>query len=317
MITKFKITERTKRTFLKIQNVLAVVGTEYDIALQSQITIENILGYRAEPLDQFKYKVIIDGVASVNEGTVLVNFETDKTTSPSVLNLNETLAINYSLFFSNLVYAESNYDRIVITEISGKGSWLLNSTTLVVGDTIFFYDLIGKLIFYANQQGSKEAYNILKWKSANVLQTFQQENQLIINTSSLGVLLNLSGNPVLENFLTYKSYETFLNIENGADNGSYELVVDTTYFPNIGIDSENEVTLIVDEVPTTYKTSGIFILNGTLTSSGNKNVKVIINQKLSSTEPVIIKVTLSAINELLSTVDASNSSQSINTLTTN
>jgi hypothetical protein len=304
MATKFQITESTKRTFLKVEGALVVVGTQYDIELQEQMTVDNILGFKAEPLDSFKYKVIVDGVASINEATVLINFETDKTSRPATLVVNETIAINDSLFFSNLVYSENNYDRIVITDIIGKGDWLLNNALLVVGSTIFFYELVGKLLFYANEEGSKEAYNVLKWKAANIIETFPEENELTINTTSLGVLENVSEELILETFTGYESYSATLNIQHGKAGAAYELVIDTTAFPNIGINPENSVNLLVNGSSTILSASGVFTFNQTLDESGAQSIQLIVSRKSPSTVQSFVTATLSTIDTLSSNVDA-------------
>jgi len=178
--TKFKITETTKRTSLKINGVLAVVGQEHDIALQSSVMVLNDSGLPAEPADSFKYKIIVDGIAPVNESTVTINFQTDKTMTPQTVNEARSLDLYQSLFFTDYVIGNRYFDRILITAINGYGSWTYNSSPLKVGDSFFYYQL-SSLLFAATEYHPQNAYNIMKWKFGNVNSFFNEENTFQIN----------------------------------------------------------------------------------------------------------------------------------------
>lgn len=86
-ITQFQITKNTSRSTMKIAGIPIILNQKYNINLQSLIVIENDYGYPSEPLDNFKYKIIVDDVMSINEGTVIINIETDKTSLPETINL--------------------------------------------------------------------------------------------------------------------------------------------------------------------------------------------------------------------------------------
>lgn len=311
MATKFKITETTKRTSLKISGVLAVVGQEYDIALEDNVTIDNTFGFPAEPLDNFKYKIIKNGIESINEGIVEVNFETDKSTNPDLFNEVFILPINGSLLLSSVVAPTNRYDRIKITEITGKGKWLLDGSEIEIGNTIFYYQLLNNLIFVANESGSKDSYNILKWNYGTIAFDYPTENTITIDTTSLGVLVSESNITEAEDFITYEQYITNLDIQKGKAIADFELVIDTTAFPNIGIDSENEIKILINEVETVYNTSGTFTLAGVLTESGEASIQCIVNRKKPSTVTSSIKITLSTIDGLSTNVDALNNEQTI------
>lgn len=308
---KFKITENTKRTSLKINGVLAVVGQEYDIALESLATIENTYGLPAEPLDNFKYKIIKDGIESVNEGNVLINFETNKSTNPNIINSIQNININESFYFSDIVPQTNQFDKITISQITGKGTWNFNGLPIYSGMTLFYYDLKNKLSFIANDTGSKDNYNVLKWFFQNSAFTYSNENSIVVNTNSLGILAIDSNSFEAESFVTYEQYIANLDIQQGKANVSFELVIDTNAFPNIGIDLENEIKIIINEVETIYNTSGVFTLSGVLSESGSAEIKCIIKRKTPSDVTSFISINLSSIDGLAENVDLSNNEQTI------
>lgn len=301
---KLVITETTKRTSFKIAGAPVVVNQEYDLALSSTIEILNTFGFPAEPMDFFKYKIVDTDISSVNEATVRVSFEVDKTTLPLQYNLTELLSINESLVFSDLIPGSNNFDRIQINSIVGKGFWLLNGIPLEENQVLFYYQILNELIFVASDSGSKPDYNLLKFQFGHKLGFWPYENSIKIDTVSLAELnvLNNVVDPILEENIESLDYD--VNVLNGPESASFELEIDTTGFLNIGSPVENKIIITNNDVETIYNTSGIFIFAGILTEAGGLALQVEIQKLYPYASDSSISIELKKINGFVDGIDA-------------
>jgi hypothetical protein len=236
MIT-FEITQKPIRSLMTVQDIEVVVGAKYNIALESQIKIENQTDFFGEPFDSFKYKIHNEDVVSVNEGNVVINFETNKTQTPDLINIIKNLRLQESFLFSSEVTSNQYYDRIIITNISGKGSWFYNSNIVNVGDVFFNYNLFSNLYFVSDDLGIEDNYNEINWQTGTILETHSGVNSLIVNTFSDGAELTLeSFNGPSINELGVEKYTYFVNIKAGMTNAVYKINIDATGFIDIGGD---------------------------------------------------------------------------------
>ena len=181
-VTQFQITKNTSRSTIKVAGIPIVLNQKYDINLQSLITIQNDYGYPSEPLDNFKYKILVDDVFSVNEGTVTVNIETDKTSFPETISLVKEIEVYSELLFSDVVLPNWFYDRIKIISLTGKGVWIKGNDVISVGDVYFYHELKNNLKFIAQDNVSENNYNIFEWSFGNINEIFNQINSLQIDT---------------------------------------------------------------------------------------------------------------------------------------
>lgn len=300
---KLIITENTKRTLFKIAGSPVVVGQAYDLVLQSTIEIENTLGYPSEPLDDFKYKIEDDDIHSINEGIVQISFIVDKSTLPELYNLIQTISIFDSFKFSDLIPPSLNYDRIIITELIGKGIWLLNNNQIGVGQVIFYYQLKDVFIFTASDTGSQENYNILKFKFGHIQSYYPDENSIIVNAISLTQLLlnNPDQTPELDETIETTDFDVL--IYNGPVSAAFEIEIDTTLFVGIGTTPENKLIISNNDIITTYNTSGVFIYPGTLSEQGDLNLDVSIKKLYPYTTPSSIKMNLISVNTTDESID--------------
>jgi len=273
MIT-FEITKKPTRTLMTVQDIEVVVGTKYDIALESQVELTNEHPYQGEPFDSFKYKINNAATPSVNEGIVTINFQTDKTVVPAVINAVKSIPLFGSFFFSSEIVPSQYYDRITITSITGKGSWYYNGNPVVAGQTLFYYELVNNLYFTADDLGVENNYAEINWTSGTILGAHAGTNSLVVNSSSDGAELFFSGpDGYVTDAFGVEKYTYFIYIEKGINNASYKLNVDTNGFPEVGIDEKIEIyerdlplvlieTLGVTEIVSTLDSNGatIYIL---------------------------------------------------------
>lgn len=293
---KLIITETTKRTSFKIGGAPVVVNQEYDLSLQSTIEIQNTFGYPAEPIDFFLYKIIDTNINSTNEGTVKISYQVDITVMPIQYNLVQSISINDSIVFSDLIPGSNNYDRIIITSLQGKGFWLLSGNPIEVGQVLFYYQVFQNLNFVASDPGSKNNYNILKFKFGHKLEFWPYENSISIDTVSLAELNTSNDSVVPELNESIESLDYDVSIINGPENGTFELLINTTGFTGIGSPAQNKLVVINNGVETVFSASGTFPYTGALTAEGICNLQFSIRRVFPYNTNSSISIDLSLIN---------------------
>lgn len=303
------ITENTKRTTLNIDSAPVVVGDAYNIDLATEIV--NDFGFPAEPMDTFKYKIKRDdGGLSVNEGTVTVNFPVEVASDYSTPDVEVTIPLNDEVIFSDYVLGNVKFDRIKIVDIAGaaKGKWLLGGIPINIGDEIFFYEIVDNLKFVADSLGAQDDYNILKFKYGHKAGFYATNNQFTINTTSLAVLLADDGDTLVTDGSGYRITSKSFNIYGALPSASFELSVDTTAFPGIGSDPDNEVIISFGSGPTvtTINTSTTTVINGAVNAMGVMGFACDIKQTNPFPAPGLIVITLTEVADDNANVDPTN-----------
>jgi hypothetical protein len=214
-MTTFEITKLPERCQLKILTNNVVLGVQYPIADEANLKAVNSTGFFGEPFDLFKYKIRKDGISSINEGDVVLNFETNKTGMPLLVNALKEMSTGVSFFLSEFAIPDAHFDKIVIDSITGKGTWSYNGAPLIVGQTFFLYDITNAIVFQANELSIESDYNILTWKTQNKNEIHNQTNTITINTiGSIGTLTDFHfegrwsvedtfHNPAVNSWVTY------------------------------------------------------------------------------------------------------------------
>ena len=188
-MTTFEITKKPIRTLMTVSDVEVVVGTKYNISLQSEIKLLNSSGFYGEPFDSFKYKINKDAVSSLNGGLVKVNFVTNKVGLPAIVNAVKNINVGTSFLITEFLLPDSHFDRIVIDSITGKGLWTYNGISLYVGQTFFLYDIVNAIVFQSYELIVQLNYNAITWKTANINEVHDQINTITTNTTgTVGVL---------------------------------------------------------------------------------------------------------------------------------
>lgn len=297
----FEITQKPIRTLMTVEDVEVVVGTKYPIALESTVKLNNSTGYYGEPFDSFKYKINKDTLNSVNTGTVIVNFETNKVGLPPIVNEVKTLEINDSFLLDEIISPEEHFDRIIITSISGKGSWLYKTNPLVVGQIIFYYDLVNNIRFFANQSGAQDNYSILTFDTMNSAGTHGQINTLTVNTFSIG------GEIILEEFTPYPDTSEgneiliyFFVIKKGIPNASYLLEINPALFPSLGINHLDSIKLYEgpDSIFTQVDEAGLTNFTSNLNEFGETSFMVKIYKDTDTIVENSVAISLKEIDSL-------------------
>lgn len=295
---KFIITKLPIRTVATINGGSPLLANvEYDMALESTIVLTNPHPYKGEPFDFLSYKVKKDDANTINEGVVSINFRTDKTTNPVYDNKTRNIDINASKLFSDIISPQNVFDRIQITSISGKGTWLLAGSPLKVNSIIMWYDLVDSLQFVADTQGSKDLYNTLTWKYANKINTFPGTNTLRFNAKSLSKIVLLESVEIEQDPASLiKQFSFLFTIENGPENGTYEFNIDTTEFFNFATNPLNVFTLSKDNAaPVLYDTPAASInVSSSMNEFGKVNYELIVS--IDETYAVENKLKLSLTN---------------------
>jgi len=251
-MTTFEIVEKPIRTLMTVSGVEVVVGTQYDIALETAVVLHNETDFLGEPFDSFTYKINKDGLTSVNIGTVRVSFQTNKVGLPPIETLVENINLNTDFFFSDLVAPEEHFDRIKITSIAGRGSWLLNGNPIVPGQEIFYYDLVDNLKFIADVPGNMDSYSVLTWDTGNILGYHSQDNTITVNTFSEGaelILLSSSTVPVVDEETGMETSTYSFKIQNSIVDAPYEIEIDTNLYPTIGTNPYDLVKMEERDLP--------------------------------------------------------------------
>jgi hypothetical protein len=301
----FAITQNTVRTLIKVSGVPIVLEQEYDITLQSDITIENPSGFPANPIDSFKYRITKDGVQSSNEGTVKVIFETMNSVNdlPDNIKTNSML-IGESILLTDFILRTGYYDRIKITEINGKGSWTYNGLTLYPGTVIFNYNM-DKIKFIADDQGSVETdYANIKFLFGDITHYYTALGQLTIGTTSKAQFKLEMPDLIPDIVVDVATFIYDAKIDKGIDLGTCKITVDTSTFNEFGmLVPENKLTLTINGVDTVYNTQGTFTLLKDLDSSGSLNILCKVDIKLPLDTLRIITITLNEVNSNSANVD--------------
>jgi len=308
-----KITQKPIRTLMKIDGVEVVENVKYPLDIDTNVSVENETVYKGEPFDNFKYKIYNEDVESINEGTVNISFETNKTELPAINTLTKELDLYSEFYFSEIVTPEQYYDRIVITNIVGRGSWIYNDSPLIIGQEMFFYELVNNLKFVSDVPGVMDNYSILTWDTKDILGPDEQENTIAVNTNSEGAEL------ILVDFLEQANVdesglETLIYsfiIRNSIVSSTYKIEVDTTPFLSIGVDPLDTVELTERDLsPILINTSGLSEITSSLDENGETIYSVIIKKNTDTTEENSIIINLIEVDE-----DSLNVNPLFNTIT--
>jgi hypothetical protein len=297
-----KITNMPIRSLIKMDGNAIVLNTNYELTVLKNVSVENLTQYYGEPFDSFKYKIYSDNVESINEGTVTVNFETNKVGMPPQQNAIKDLMLFDTFFFSEVISPEQHYDRIVITSIVGKGFWTYNNIPVVLNQELFYYNLVNNLKFVANQSGVENNYSILTYRTKNVLAEHNQDNTVSINTNSTGAQLILNGSTA-EGSVAQDGLETLtynFSIINSISNANYELKIDTTFYPSFGTDLLSEIDITERNLPTetlNKSTGPIYTLLKQFDANGQTVYNIVIRKKTTTTFENKIIVDLVKIND--------------------
>jgi len=308
-----KITQKPIRTLMKIDGVEVVENVKYPLDIDTNVSVENETVYKGEPFDNFKYKIYNEDVESINEGTVNISFETNKTELPAINTLTKELDLYSEFYFSEIVTPEQYYDRIVITNIVGRGSWIYNDSPLIIGQEMFFYELVNNLKFVSDVPGVMDNYSILTWDTKDILGPDEQENTIAVNTNSEGAEL------ILVDFLEQANVdesglETLIYsfiIRNSIVSSTYKIEVDTTPFLSIGVDPLDTVELTERDLsPILINTSGLSEITSSLDENGETIYSVIIKKNTDTTDENSIIINLIEVDE-----DSLNVNPLFNTIT--
>ena len=304
-MTSFQIVLKPTKTLMTLQGVEVVVGQKYDIALRSQLKIENLSSFKGEPFDSFKYRINIDDTFSSNTATVTVSFETNKVGLPIIVTAVELLQLNSLLYFTDVVDPGNHFDRIKITSIAGKGAWTYDNLPLVAGQVLFYYDLIGRLKFVAFSPGAQSNYAVLTYDTMNANGPHLQVNTITINTTSLGAEITLLYfTPTSEINVNTLFLEYTFKISKGIVNAAYEIAIDPGLFP--GLDTNPSDTVLVQErdlASFEINTSGTENRTSNLDENGETIYNIRIYKNTVTTEDNFVFVSLNTVDSLIANVN--------------
>lgn len=232
-MTTFEITELPKRCVLKMLEANVVEGVQYPVADQANFRVINNTAYHGRPFDSFKYKIYKDNVPSVNDGTVTINFGLENPPAPDLLNLLETLYIFESFFLAPLYSQPAGVDKIMITDITGKGDWYSSKGPVNVGDEFFFYEL-DTMAFVANEEGLSDTYNVLKFTTSYAGVANVGESIITVKVISLGGELSITNPIAITEILSdvENSQVQFL-VSKAKSSVPCKFIIDTTAFLNL------------------------------------------------------------------------------------
>jgi hypothetical protein len=305
----FKITQFPIRCTLKISGVPVVINQQYPIADQSNLQVENNTVFFGFPFDTFKYKIIKNGNESINEGIVTINFGALNPAVPTVSEEIVTVLLEESFFFIDTFPQPPGADKITITSITGKGSWISANGPTFVGETFPYYQL-PSLQFFADEHGISSTYNVLEFTTSYNGVANPGTNKLTANAISEGAELSLgieeTQTPTVVDVL--ETTETFLLIKKAIPEGTYKLEFDTTEFTNIGT-PDNEISFfIANDGPSgqsgLINTSGLVEVNSIIDEFGNSNIFITFTKNFTTTEPIPIIVKLLEVDALPGNVNA-------------
>lgn len=295
----FQVTEKPKMATMNIDAVEVVLGQKYEFDLDTipAISIVNETPYLGEPFDSFKYKVYKDDIASVNTGIVTINYKVDTSEIPATNILVKDVYEGDYFYFSDLVANNSHYDRIKITEISGRGIWLYNGLQLSEGAIIFYYNLVDNLQFIANDNGLELNYSMLKWETGNVSGFDGVENSITVNTISDGAELELTSFAEIATVtdgIEYLSYS--FKISKAFVDALYQIEIDPTLFPGLGVNPLDKIIFLERDLPEyVLTTNAVTDRDSQLDGKGQTIYSVTIEKNTVTTETNSISIELKSI----------------------
>ena len=259
------------RAKLELNGSPIVLNSFYDLNEAGNVAVKNDTGIKGEPFDSFTYRIKEDDVISKNTGTVAINFETVKTGTPLIVDLEKIIYTGESFLFDSVVLPQDKFDRIKIKSIVGNGVWEYNNTPIIPGKTYMFYDLIGKLKFIANEVLVKDNYSVLEYETANLALTHNQINRIVVNTKSDGSEIYL-----IEYFLTIDETQDIHNykisIIKAYPDSTYKIELNPTLFPDLGTDVGTKIELIKNDNPLLLMDTNVVVsYTGTMDNKGTES----------------------------------------------
>ena len=259
------------RAKLELNGSPIVLNSFYDLNEAGNVVVKNDTGIKGEPFDSFTYRIKEDDVISKNTGTVAINFETVKTGTPLIVDLEKIIYTGESFLFDSVVLPQDKFDRIKIKSIVGNGVWEYNNTPIIPGKTYMFYDLIGKLKFIANEVLVKDNYSVLEYETANLALTHNQINRIVVNTKSDGSEIYL-----IEYFLTIDGTQDIHNykisIIKAYPDSTYKIELNPTLFPDLGTDVGTKIELIKNDNPLLLMDTNVVVsYTGTMDNKGTES----------------------------------------------
>lgn len=231
-----------------------VVGQKYLLSEQDKFSIENLTDFKAEPMDSFTFSIEIDGIKSQNQSIAQINYypiagiplEVDESHN---MNLNEEFEV------SDAIPYEDNFDRIIIQEITGKGAWKIENSTLVIGGVYFYYEIFEKLKFISDDPGAENNYASLKFQHATKEIVFENENIITINTTSLAELT--TDNEILSSVDDeLKIREFSFTLSNQVVNKTFQIAINISV-ANFAENIKDKIDFEYDNIISSYTLAGI------------------------------------------------------------
>lgn len=259
------------RAKLELNGSPIVLNSFYDLNEAGNVVVKNDTGIKGEPFDSFTYRIKEDDVISKNTGTIAINFETVKTGTPLIVDLEKIIYTGESFLFDSVVLPQDKFDRIKIKSIVGNGVWEYNNTPIIPGKTYMFYDLIGKLKFIANEVLVKDNYSVLEYETANLALTHNQINRIVVNTKSDGSEIYL-----IEYFLiideTQDIHNYKISIIKAYPDSTYKIELNPTLFPDLGTDVGTKIELIKNDNPLLLMDTNVVVsYTGTMDNKGTES----------------------------------------------
>lgn len=259
------------RAKLELNGSPIVLNSFYDLNEAGNVAVKNDTGIKGEPFDSFTYRIKEDDVISKNTGTVAINFETVKTGTPLIVDLEKIIYTGESFLFDSVVLPQDKFDRIKIKSIVGNGVWEYNNTPIIPGKTYMFYDLIGKLKFIANEVLVKDNYSVLEYETANLALTHNEINRIVVNTKSDGSEIYL-----IEYFLiideTQDIHNYKISIIKAYPDSTYKIELNPTLFPDLGTDVGTKIELIKNDNPLLLMDTNVVVsYTGTMDNKGTES----------------------------------------------
>lgn len=303
MAHQVQITKLPIRSELFVNDDALVLNQFYDINPNS-IRVENPTNIKGEPFDSFTYKIKNGDVISKNTGTVVINFETDKTTTPVLVNEIKTLLINTSFYLDTLIDFENNFDRIKIKSITGLGNWTYKGNPIVENQIIMNYDLVDNLLFIASDSIVRDDYAQIEYETGNISFFHPQTNTVVIKTFSLGAEI-VSYEYVYTIDGTLEKHQYNVDILKGLPQKDYIVEVDPTLFVSINAHADNKIEvrdsndILLLEVNDNVITNFSSVLN----RDGIDQLKVIIFNNVPNTLEESINLKLLSVDGLAENVN--------------
>lgn len=195
-VTHMRVSQLPERVDLNKLAVPVVLNTAIPIAEQTDLTVNNNSGFKAERLDSFKFQVSNDGGTTwSNEGTVTIN-DFAETNTPDSTNrtLTTTESTSTNLITpTDLVPVNASTDRIKITALDTLNGLLkYNGTNVSIGDVFFNYELTN--LVFESVLGGGEPYQVVRYQCGNHLGYNATANALTVNVPLLAEVEFISRN---------------------------------------------------------------------------------------------------------------------------